>query len=127
MTNTLTIARGELKDLLVDAGLTAVNYLPERPQPPMVIVTPGQPYLRRGEQFGTHVIGLTVLLLANKATNEVMTEELDDMIAAVTVAVFTAKGFNLKQVDPPSQFQVGNAQYLGCTADVTVTGVVEVS
>lgn len=125
--NTLTDARAELVDLLTEAGLTAVPFLPERPQPPLAIVTPGHPYLIRGEQFGQHKIGLTVMLLTATANNEQATKGLDAMIATMATAVFAADGWRLGQVDPPQQIQVGTAGYLGCVADVTCTAVLEVS
>lgn len=127
MSNSLTTTRTRLRDLLAGAGLTSVDYLPERPQPPMVIVVPGQPYLQRGERFGQHKIGLTILMLTRTATNERASEELDELITTATIAVFNADGFSLDRVEAPHQFQVNNATYLGCTADVTTADQLEVS
>ncbi len=127
MTNTLTTARAALTTLLTDAGMQAVSFLPERPTPPLAIVTPGQPYLQRADQFEQFKVGLSVLLLTRTAANEVASDELDEMIATLTVAVFETDGYRLARVDAPNQFQVNNAQYLGCVADVSVTDVIEVS
>lgn len=127
MSNTLTDTRTALQTLLSGAGLRVTPYLPDLPTPPLVILTPGQPYLQRGDRFGTHQITLTVLLLTTRATSEVMTEQLDEMIATLAVTVYNADGFTLGTVDSPSQFTVGTAKYLGTTVDVTHTDVLEVA
>lgn len=127
MSNTLTDTRAALRTLLTGAGLQVVSYLPERPTPPLVIVTTGQPYVQRAERYGQHTITLTTLLLTAKATNEVMTEQLDEMIATLAITVWNSDGFDLGPVDSPSQFTVGTANYLGTTVDVTAVDVLEVS
>lgn len=123
--NTLTQQRTELVSLLTGAGLQAVSYLPARPNPPVAIVSPNQPWLEQGAQFGQYRSKFTVLLLTRTADNEVVTEQLDAM--AVQVAVALAEGrFTLRGVDQPQSFQVGSAAYLGATCDVTVDDWLEV-
>lgn len=125
MSNTLTNLRQELADTLTGAGLEAVAFLPERPNPPVAVVSPSQPYLKPGDTFGQHTATLTVLLLTRTATNEIATEALDDMIVTVAVAL-TDTQFSMSEADQPASFQVGTAKYLGCTIDVSRTGFLEV-
>lgn len=125
MSNTLSTLRGELAAILDGAGLAAVAYLPERPNPPMAIVSPAQPYVELGDTFGSFTVKLTALLLTRTATNETATEELDAMVTKLAIAVAESK-FRLAAADQPASFQVNNATYLGLTCDVSWTGYLEV-
>lgn len=126
MSNTLTTVRGSLAAVLDGAGLPTVDHLPERPNPPIAIISPGQPYLTRGDTFGSFAIQLTVVLLTRTATNEVATEALDEMTTRLAVAVAESK-FTLTAVDQPQSFQVNTANYLGVTVDIALTTCLEVT
>lgn len=126
MSNTLSTLRAELASVLGDAGLTAVSYLPERPNPPIAVISPAQPYLEPGDTFGSFTFKLTALLLTRTATSETATGELDELIAKTVIAVAGSR-FRMVSVDQPAAFQVNNANYLGATIDVAYTGYVEVS
>lgn len=122
--NTLTTHRQALVDLLTGAGLTTVGHLPERPTPPVVIVSPGSPYLAPGDTFGTFRQNWTLVVLTTAATSPVMTDALDDMITRITVALHPS-GFVVSTVDTPQTFTAGTATYLGTTVDVTITTDIE--
>lgn len=123
--NTLTDLRDQLAAVLDSAGITALSYLPERPNPPVAVVSPAQPYVERGDTFGSFHVKLTALLLTRTATNELATTGLDRMIAGAAIAVADSV-FRLVSTDQPASFQVNNATYLGATVDVAWTGHLEV-
>lgn len=123
--NTLTQVRDELATLLTKQGLSAKSYLPERPDPPVAVVSPGSPYLESGGSFGSFTAKFTVLLLVRTGTNEKSTEALDAMLARAVIAV-SGSELKLAAVDQPALIKVNNADYLGVTMDVTWTGYLEV-
>lgn len=123
--NTLSVLREGLVSILSGAGLEVVSYLPSRPNPPIAIVTSGQPYVSPADRFGFHTVTLTVLLLTRKAENDQATANLDWMIAQAAVAV-TDSDFALAEADQPASFQVNNTTYLGCTLDITYSCHLEV-
>ena len=85
--STLTAHRALLTGVLTAAGINAVGYLQERPNPPVAIVTAGSPYLAPGPSFGTFTAAYSVLLITRTAVNEVSTTELDNLIATAVVAL----------------------------------------
>jgi hypothetical protein len=135
--NSLTAQRQALAALL-EAGMvageqfvsygfpvTVVDYMPERPQPPLVIVAPGSPYLVPGQTFGTFITRFTLIVLTRTGPNEVVTADLDDLVATVVVTVAASDDFDVVEVSTPASFSANGATYLGATVDVTTTAPVD--
>jgi len=117
----LASARTELAGLLEAQGLTVVPFLPERPQPPICLITSGDPYIVQGQTFTEFKIGLDVTLVASKATNEVATEQLDLMIEK---ALFATE-FEIEQVGAPFALEINNAQYLAARVSLQINKELE--
>lgn len=83
---TLAQLRDELVTLLAAEDVPAVNHLPEVPDPPIALVTEGDPLLAPGETIGTHRTTWQVLLLV-EGDNELMTRTLDDLTARAVLAL----------------------------------------
>jgi hypothetical protein len=109
MTNTLKAVRTELGRQLGLTGATVYQFIPERPQPPCVIIESGTPYLSPGTSFCEFQISFNVLLLVSTAANEIQTEQLDQLICDS----LNVLDFELLTVDQPGQFSVNNAEYFG--------------
>lgn len=108
--NMLASSRALLAQQLVSAGVTVSDHVPERINPPLAVIEPGTPYVQAGQTFTEFEVRYQVILLAATAANQVASSELDRLIVAVLDAVDT---FDLDQVDQPSQFDTGSAQFLG--------------
>ncbi len=126
--NSLTAQRQALAALLTAArvaGVSVIDYMPERPQPPLVIVAPGTPYLVPGTTFGTFTTRFTLILLTRTGPNEVVTADLDDLVATVVVTVAASTDFTVVEVSTPASFAANGATYLGATIDVTTIAPVD--
>ena len=106
----LAETRRELEEQLEEAGLSAFSYLPERIQPPVVLISAGTPYLDKGPTYCDFIVNLTATLVAAKATNTIETDEIDRMIE--TVILGTESSFGIDRVEAPFSLEVNNAAYL---------------
>ena len=97
--------------------------MPERPQPPLVIVAPGSPYVAPGKTFGTFTTRFTLILLTTTGTNETMTAALDDMVATVVVALAASAQFDIEEVSTPASFSTAARRRVAWSrlASVSVT------
>ena len=112
MTNEITASKAELALDLQNAGLDVLDYVPERIVPPIVIMSPGSPYLVAETVGREYRLGLTLTMVAMTATNEEATEALDALIAQ-TVSALTPLGYVvLNQVNSPYRLAANNAEYL---------------
>lgn len=112
----LSQVRKDLEDQLDEAGLHAFSYLPERIQPPTVLISAGSPYLSPGPTYCDFTVNLTATLVAAKATNLVETDELDQMIETFLLA--TDK-YNIDAVEAPFSLEINNAVYLAVKINVS--------
>lgn len=104
-------AKVQFKTDLVAAGLNVLEYVPERITPPIVIVNAASPYIQTAE-FGEYTLGLELVLVASTATNKKATENLDQLIEDVLLALEPLTYARLTSVNQPYNLQTNNAEYL---------------
>lgn len=104
-------AKVTFKGALVTAGLNVLEYVPERITPPIVILNAASPYVQTAE-FGEYTLGLELVCVASTATNKKATENLDQLIEDVLVAIEPLTYARLTSVNQPYNLQTNNAEYL---------------
>lgn len=104
-------AKVTFKNALVTAGLNVLEYVPERITPPIVIINAASPYVTTAE-FGEYSLGLELVLVASTATNKKATENLDQLVEDVLVAIEPLTYARLTSVNQPYNLQTNNAEYL---------------
>ncbi len=104
-------AKVQFKSDLAAAGLNVLEYVPERITPPIVILNAASPYIQTAE-FGEYTLGLELVLVASTATNKKATENLDQLIEDVLVALEPLTYARLTSVNQPYNLQTNNAEYL---------------
>lgn len=104
-------AKVQFKTDLVAAGLNVLEYVPERITPPIVIVNSASPYIETAE-FGEYTLSLELVLVASTATNKKATENLDQLIEDVLLALAPLTYAKLTNVNQPYNLQTNNAEYL---------------
>ena len=108
--NTLRQVRDEVALQLAAAGVTVHEFIPSRVNPPAAVVESGSPYMEQGQTFADFNVRVNVVLLAAAATNEVATDELDQLICDCIDQIDT---FDVESVDQPEGLEINGAQYLG--------------
>lgn len=123
MSNEITASKAELALDLQNAGLEILDYVPERIVPPIVVITPGSPYLSPETVGNEYRLGLTLTMVASTATNEEATEALDALIAQTVSAIATLGYAVLRQVNPSYRLAANNAEYLASdlNLDLSIT------
>lgn len=106
----------EVKAELQEAGINSFDYLPERLNPPVAIVSPGEPFVEEGDTFTTFKVTLDVVLVAGKATNVVSTDQLYDLI---DTAIFNLGDWKVSTVQRPYQLEANGAYYLATTLTIS--------
>ena len=109
--SSLATLRQDLKEALEEQDLKAVEYLPERIQPPIALVSASDPYLEQGLTACLFKVSLEVTLVAAKATNANSTNALDDMIES---AIYATGDWFIDTINAPFILEANNAQYLAC-------------
>ncbi len=112
MTNEITLTKAEFKLDLVNVGLDVMDFVPERIVPPIIIMTPGSPYLVPETVGNEYRIALNLTLIAATATNEVASEELDSLISDTVSALSPLGYIILKSVNAPYRLAANSAEYL---------------
>jgi len=121
MTNEITASKAELALDLQNAGLEVLDYVPERIVPPIVIISSGSPYLVTETVGNEYRLGLNLTLIAGTATNEQVTEDLDDLIAKVVSALADLGYVILKSVNPPFRLAANSAEYLAVEVNLDLS------
>jgi hypothetical protein len=116
MTNEITVSKAEFKLDLEDAGLTVLDYVPERIVPPIVIINSRTPYLQPSRLGTEYLLNLELVLIAATATNKQATEKLDEAIEAALKAM--PRYARVLQVNEPYEMQTNNASYLAANISV---------
>jgi hypothetical protein len=116
MTNEITVSKAEFKLDLEDAGLTVLDYVPERIIPPIVIINNRTPYLTPSRLGTEYLLNLELVLIAATATNKQATEKLDEAIEAALKAM--PRYARVLQVNEPYEMQTNNASYLAANISV---------
>jgi hypothetical protein len=90
-------------------ALGAVAFLPERINPPIALLTAGDPYVEQ-ETFYDRTANFVVTLVVAKATSEVATDALDDYIDTTLDGL--PEDSTLEKVGPPFLLEWNGATYL---------------
>jgi hypothetical protein len=80
MANEITIAKIQFAEVLDSAGLRVSDSIPERVTPPIIVIKASEPYLKPHSIGSEYILGLELVLIAQTATNAVMSENLDALI-----------------------------------------------
>ena len=119
---TLIEYREELASLVEAAtDIKALAFLPERPVPPVALISHGSPYVQYedGNVFNSELmVRLRVDLLAATATNSVSTDRLDEIIE-LAVSGLLASDWFVDAVSAPYSLAQNNANYLTVTLTVS--------
>ncbi len=108
----ITAARSALSALIEGAGVTCMEFIPERITPPIAVMEPTSEWIATGEAYGEWRIGFDVTLVTQTASNRMATDNLDQMVEDVLTAVADAPGFYAGSVSAPAGLAVNNAEYL---------------
>jgi len=119
MTNEITTAKEQFRDALITAGLDAVEYIPERVIPPVVVINSGSPFLVPETLGNQYTMNMELVLIAGTATNETVTEELETLIEAVLKALPAYAV--LQRVDKPFALAINNVEYLSTNVNVELS------
>lgn len=111
--------RARVRDALTAAGLHAFSTVPETATPPMVYVSPGDPYLTPdGAALGGRVARVQIAVIADIGVNDVRADELDALIERVADVIETLPGEPLGyEVNRPGQFTLNGQPHLGVAID----------
>lgn len=95
----------------VASAVSGIPHLPERLNPPVVVVTAGDPYIVQ-ETFVDKAMNLSITVVAAKAMSAVATDELDDLLETTIDAL--PEGTSVTYVAPPFLLEWSGATYLAC-------------
>lgn len=116
MSNEITLAKAEFKLDLDTAGVTVVDYIPERITPPIVIINTASPYLTPSTLGNEYKMNLELVLVAATATNKQASEKLDEAIEAILLAM--PRYARVISVNEPYEMATNNANYLSANISV---------
>lgn len=123
--STLAQVRASLADVLSGAGVPLSTFLPERIDPPLIVMVPADPYVAAGDTFGSFTVKFTLVLLVAKGTNETETSTLDELVNKVVDVVTESTDFGIDLVGQPAYMQL-TGTFFSCAIDVdTVTDLEE--
>jgi dihydrodipicolinate reductase len=116
MSNEITLAKAEFKLDLDTAGVTVVDYIPERITPPIVIINTASPYLTPSTLGNEYKMNLELVIVAATATNKQASEKLDEAIEAILLAM--PRYARVLSVNEPYEMATNNANYLSANISV---------
>lgn len=116
MSTAITDAKVEFKNDLVAAGFDCFEYVPERINPPVLVITGNANYVTVGNITNDFVLALDLMLVAGQADNEMATEQLDDQLATLIKALPNYSV--LTSVGAPAMVSANNTEYLSSTVSV---------
>lgn len=119
--NEITASRAEYALALTALGLKVSSFIPERIVPPMVVLSPGSPYLEPVTVDGEFTMRLEVMVIAAHAVNAKATELLDK--ALETLLNGNPAYARVGNVSQPYALQTNNAEFLASnvTVDLRIT------
>jgi hypothetical protein len=120
VSNFLKASRDEIKlqlnSIATEHDIKVYEFIPERPNTPCFILSPGSPYVTQGTAFCDFATRFEVLVLAGKSTNEAATNLLDQLIVESVDALET---WFIEEVETPSAFEINGATFLGTKIQIT--------
>lgn len=111
-------ARGAVETLLNDAGFNVSAFVPERITPPVAVMEPSSDWVVSGDVFGAYRIGFDVTLITRTASNAKVTDEIDQMLDELIVAVSSAAGFYCGSAGKPFDMNVNGADYYAVSVTI---------
>lgn len=121
MSNALTRAREDLRQVLEDAGLFAFSVAPEQVTPPFAYVGPDEPYVQfeTGGFGGRATARLVVGVVAEPGVSDVRAEQTDGLVLDVLRALWPEAAYEIGAVDEPGQITVnGQGPYIAAVIHV---------
>lgn len=113
----LKAERQQLADI-ISGTYKVYAHIPERVSPPAIAISTGSPYVVPGTLYGDSVkVKWEATILAGKATNEVSTDQLDNMIFDVVMNLML-NGYAF-EVSEHKVYQSNNADYLAVDVGIT--------
>lgn len=119
--NEITASKAEYALALTALGLKVSAYIPERIVPPVVVISPGSPYLSPVTVDGEWLMNLEVMVIAAPAVNVKASELLDK--ALETILNGNPAYARIISVTQPYALQTNNAEFLAAnlTIDLRIT------
>ncbi len=117
----LSKARKEIVDLLKEHGIKAIHYDEKNIIPMVAIVVPNDNYILppsaklRMKQWN---VGLSILLIASKGTEERNVDELDDFIEKVVMLLARYVEVDITSVTGPAHVSLNGNSYLGSVVSI---------
>jgi hypothetical protein len=118
MTSALTDIREQFAAFMVANGVDVSAYVPERITPPTVAIRPASPYFQTANFGDDYVLNLELVLLVPTRTNELESQDLDQLIEDVVVAVSGCDYATMGAVEQPFIQEANNAAYLATTIQI---------
>lgn len=116
--NEITASKVEYALALTALGLRVSSFIPERVVPPMVIITPGSPYLTPITLENDFMMALEVMVIAAPAVNSKASELLDK--ALETILNNNPDYVRIINVGQPYALQTNNAEFLAANLSVDI-------
>lgn len=117
VSNTIGLAKEQVKSLLEAGGIKAFDYIPERIPTNSVVIAAGDPFIEPSNVFGQQSIRLELTTIANQATNVTSTENVESLICNTVIAL--DGNWKLERVSQPFQLAANNATYLAARVEVS--------
>lgn len=113
-------ARAELVAALDGLDAKVTDHVPERLNPPALMVVHGSPFLESGDTFGSAVVRFEVWVVSKLAANARMTDELDVLIES-TIEALAADSWAVERVEQPFTYAANGGSFLASTIAVTTS------
>jgi hypothetical protein len=119
--NEITASKVEYALALSALGLRVSSFIPERIVPPIVVITPGSPYLSPVTLNGEWLMNLEVMVIAAPAVNSKASELLDKALEKILNG--NPDYAHIVTVSQPYALQTNNAEFLAAnlTIDLRIT------
>lgn len=114
MVNTLSSIREDIRDVLTEAGIKAVEYVQENIVPPVAVIVPATPYVTTPEgtnPFGHYTVSVSILLIAGKGTNRTAAAKIDSMIVECINAL--DDDWDIAEVTAPQEMNLKGIKFMG--------------
>lgn len=116
--NEITASRLEYALALTTAGIKVSAYIPERVVPPVVIMSPGSPYLEPVTVGDGWTMRFDLMVVVATAVNVKATEMLEKALEALILA--NPDYAIITSIGQPYALQTNNAEFLAANVAVTL-------
>jgi hypothetical protein len=116
--NEITASRTEYALALTTAGIKVSAIIPERIVPPVVIISPGSPYLEPTTVADGWIMRLELMVVAMTAVNVKATESLEKALEALILA--NPDYARIQSIGQPYALQTNNTEFLAANVSVDI-------